>query len=158
MMASTRKCAHLFVIFHVKGRIAVERDHGRGTNRDGIRAQRQRLSRIDAALDAATHDKLHFAAEVEVFQRARRFADSAQRRNPGVIEQHIWAGCRAAFHAIDHDAIGAGFGRQLHIFINARRTELDVNRLCQSVASRSSSILMARSSGPIQSGWRHGLR
>ena len=76
-----------------------------------------------------------------------------QGGDAGVLDEDVLGGRGPALHAVDHHDVGAGGHGQLDVVVDpggARPSRRSGSR--QSVASRSSSILMRRSSGPTQSG------
>ena len=82
---------------------------------DRIGAHRQRLGHVGAGANAAGDDELHLPAHVEILERLDRLAHRRERRDADVLDEHRLRRGGAALHAVDHDHVGAGMNRQLHV-------------------------------------------
>ena len=125
---------------------------------DGIRAERNRFGGVEAAADSAHQHDLQLPILLDLAQAVDRLHYRGQRGNADIFRHHsdeapvppcmpsISMKSTLSFSAI----LISSFNRPAPIF------RLMGTR--QSVASRNSSILITRSSAPITSGCRLGLR
>ena len=74
-------------------------------------------------------DQLHLAVHAEVLERVHGRADRGERRDAGVLDEHLLGGGGAALHAVEHDHVGAGLHRQRGVEVGPRGADLDVDRL-----------------------------
>ena len=117
------------VVLDVDRPVAVERDHRRRPDRDGVGAQRERLGRVDAVPDAAGDDQVDHARRSFISRSAATASTSRRHgRDAGVVHQRVGRGAGAALHAVDHDHVGAGLARQLDVVGHAAGADLDVDR------------------------------
>ena len=56
-------------------------------------------------------------------------ADGGERRDAGVLDEHLLRGGGAALHAVEHDHVGAGLDRERGVEVGPRGADLDVDRL-----------------------------
>src|SRR2546421_369509 len=111
--------------------------HGQGRSLHGERGQILGLQTVHIGLAAGPRHHLTLDGEaveevVDALRRAVRVEPLAQHR---ILGRHadgapadVWPGAGAALHAVDINAVGAGFGRHAHIVIHARRTQLELDR------------------------------
>ena len=78
--------------------------------------------------DAAGDDELHHAVQPEILQRGASLAHRGQGRDSGVLLEQVGRGAGAAFHAVDHDDVGAGLGGELDVVVDPAGAELDEDR------------------------------
>ena len=156
VMAGARLGAERLVVLDVQRRVAVERDQRGGADVARVGAERQGLGDVDAAADAAGRDELDLAVEPEVLERAPRLDDRGQRRDARVVLQDLGRG------AVPPSMPSTTTTSAPHFAASFTSSKTRVAPIFtkigtrQSVASRSSSILMIMSSGPRKSGWRAG--
>src|SRR5437879_2526623 len=108
--------------------VAVEGHQGGMTDRDGVGAQGQRLGDIAAIADAAGIDQRYFPGLAHIVGGLAGLTDRGDTGDPGALGGDVRPGAGAALHAVDINAVGAGFGRHAHVVIHARRTQLELDR------------------------------
>ena len=121
--------ADLGVLIGVGRIVVAQRDHRRDANRYGVRAKRECLGGVGAVADAAGDDELHLAVHAHLLQCRHGLADTRERRQANVLDEHVLRGGSTALHAVEHDHVGAGLHGQLRVVVRAARADLDVDRL-----------------------------
>ncbi len=69
VVIGTGSRAELLIFLFQRRIIVAQRNHRGRSNRNRIRAKRQRLGRIGTAANTAGNDQLHLAVHVEILQR-----------------------------------------------------------------------------------------
>src|SRR3984957_13781514 len=108
--------------------VAVERHQYRVADGDGVSAERHRLGDVAAVADAAGIDQRYLVPLAELVDGAPRLADGGDTGNAGVLGGNMGTGAGAAFHRIDVDRVGTALYSHAHVVIDARRTELKLDR------------------------------
>ncbi len=98
-------------------RVVPHRHEGRAADRDRVGAERERLRDVRARADAARDDQLHLAVHAELLQRVDGEAHRRQGRDADVLDEDVLRRGGAALHAVDHDHVGTGLDRQLHVVV-----------------------------------------
>ena len=108
--------------------VAAERHQHALADGDGVGPEGQRLGHVGPGANAAGDDQLHLAEDVHLVERLDGQRQGGQRRNAGVLDEHLLRRRRPSLHAVDDDDVGAGFDRQLDVVADARGPHLDVDR------------------------------
>ena len=93
-------CSQRVVFRLERGVVVAEGDQRRGADRDGVRAESQRLRDVGAAANAAGHDQLHLPMQPEILERLDRRTNGGERRNSDMLDEHLLRRRRAALHAV----------------------------------------------------------
>ena len=124
-----RGAADLPVLLLVLGAVVAHRDQRRRPDRDGVRAERERLRDVRPGPDPAGDDQLHLAVQAELLQRLDGERDRRQRRDADVLDEDVLGRRRPALHPVDDDHVGTRLDRELDVVVRARRADLDEDRL-----------------------------
>ena len=108
--------------------VAVERHQRRVADRDGLRAERERLRDVAAVADAAGDDEVDLVGEADVLERPPRLGDRRHQRDAGLLGRDVRAGARAALGAVEVDDVRPALRRHAHVVVDARGAELELDR------------------------------